>query len=227
MFSPKKLVEHLAHRAFEKRHPARMARAVPGIRAVLRVFDQLAKKRRGQAGDIASGFADDVARHEFGRVLEHMDEAVQLAQNVVGDVFGGARFAVQINRDVGVAETHFADEGAQVLDGAGRLRGRGVVEFLVVDRQNEGAGAALLLGEGTQVAVTGDADHFHALGLDGRGQGAYAQPRSVFGTEIFVDDEDGETEFHAGLREGGRACTPAAEPRAENGREFTAGTRSA
>ena len=38
-------------------------------------------------------------------------------------------------------------------------------EFFVVDRENEGAGAALLLRELRQIAVTGHAQHLEALGL--------------------------------------------------------------
>jgi hypothetical protein len=53
----------------------------------------------------------------------------------------GARLAVQEDRDVGVAETDFFDEGAQVGDRLARdprLAGR---ELLVVDRQDEGRSA--------------------------------------------------------------------------------------
>ena len=80
----KKLVEHAPHRALQKRHAARMARAVPGVRTVLRVIDQSSKKRRCEAVHIGFGLSDDVARHELWRVFKHVDEAVQLAQDVVG-----------------------------------------------------------------------------------------------------------------------------------------------
>ena len=42
------LVEHLAHRALQERHAARVPRAVPRIRAVLRVVDQRLEERRRQ-----------------------------------------------------------------------------------------------------------------------------------------------------------------------------------
>ncbi len=42
------LVEHLAHRALQKRHAAGMAGAVPGIGAVRRVMGQRAEERRRQ-----------------------------------------------------------------------------------------------------------------------------------------------------------------------------------
>ena len=80
------LVKHLPDRAFEERHPAGVPRAMPGVGAILCVLDQLAEKRRGQAVDVAAGLADDVARHEFRRVLEHVNETVQFAQDVVRDV---------------------------------------------------------------------------------------------------------------------------------------------
>jgi hypothetical protein len=69
-------------------------------------------------------------------------------------------------------------------------------EFLVVDRQDEGRGAALLLGELRQVAVAGHAQDFHALVLDRLGQRADAQTGRVLGAEVLVDDDDGEVEFH-------------------------------
>jgi hypothetical protein len=69
-------------------------------------------------------------------------------------------------------------------------------EFFVVDRQDEGAGAALLLRELRQVAVARDAQHLEALAFDGLRQRANAQARGVFGAEVFVDDDDGKAEFH-------------------------------
>ena len=85
-------------------------------------------------------------------------------------------------------------------------------ELLVVDRQDEGAGAALLLRELGQVAVAGDAQHLEALGLDGLRQRADAQARGVLGAVVFVDDDDGKAEFHAGVLVGGHpGATIAAE----------------
>ncbi len=109
------LVEHLADRRLQEGHAAGVAGAVPGIRAVLGVVHQRAEERRRQAVQVGLGFADDVARDEFRRVLEHVDEAVQFAQDVVGDVARGAGFAVQVDRDVGVLVADFLDEGAQRL----------------------------------------------------------------------------------------------------------------
>ena len=213
------LVEHLAHGALQEGHAAGVAGAVPGIRAVLRVLHQLAEERRRQAVHVAARFADDMARHELGRVLEHVDEAVQLAQDVVRDVLGRARLAVQVDRDVGVAKAQLADEGAQVLDRAGHVLGRVHVELFIVDRQDEGAGAALLLREGTQVAIAGHPDHLDALGLDRGGQGTDTKTGRVLGTVVLVDDENGEAEFHAGAPGArqtdaykGRECTAVNKP---------------
>ena len=42
------LMEHLTHGALQKRDPARVPRAMPGIRSVLRVMHQGSEKRRGK-----------------------------------------------------------------------------------------------------------------------------------------------------------------------------------
>ena len=86
-------------------------------------------------------------RHELGRVFKHVNEAVQLAQNIVGQMLAGLRLAMQINRHIRVLAPHLLDEMAQIQDGRGQI-GAGVVragaELLIVNRKNEGAGAALL-----------------------------------------------------------------------------------
>jgi hypothetical protein len=83
---------------------------------------------------------------------------------------------------------------AQVQHGGVELGAGG--EFLVVDREDEGRGAALLLGERGEVAVAGDPQHVEAFLLDGVGQGADAEARGVLGTEVLVDDDDGKVEAH-------------------------------
>ncbi len=159
------LVVHLAHGALEERHAARVARAVPAVGAVFRVVQQRLEKRRLHALQVALGLADDVLGHELGRVLEHVDEAVQLAQDVVGQVARGLGLAVHVDRHVGVLAAHLFDEGAQAVhDG---ILARAQREFLVVDRQDERAGAALLLGELRQVAVAGHAQDLEPFRLDG------------------------------------------------------------
>ncbi len=54
-----------------------------------------------------------MARHEFRRVFVHVNKAMQFAQNAVGNMARGARFAVQINRDVGILEANFLHKGRQ------------------------------------------------------------------------------------------------------------------
>ena len=81
-----KLVVHLAHRALEESHATGVARAMPRIRAVFGVVEQRLEKRRLYTFQVAFGFADDVTRHKLGRVFKHVDEAMQLAQNVVGQM---------------------------------------------------------------------------------------------------------------------------------------------
>ncbi len=108
---------------------------------------------------------------------------------------GGARFAVEKNGYVGIAPADFFHKLTQ-RDHRGRIGVRIAGEFFVINTQNEGRGAALLLGKAGQVTVAGDTQHFDAFGLDGFGQGAYAQSAGVFRTKIFVDDDDGETKAH-------------------------------
>jgi hypothetical protein len=186
------LVEHLTDRALEKGHPTAVARAVPAVGAVLRIVHQGLEEGWRQPVEVALGLADDVTRHEFRCVLEHVDETVQLAQHVVGQVLAGAGLAVDVDRDVRVAKTDLLDELAQVQHGRIELRPRG--ELLVVDRQDEGRGAALLLGELREVAVGGDAQHLHALLLDGVGQRPDTETGGVFGAVILVNDDDGKVE---------------------------------
>jgi len=69
-------------------------------------------------------------------------------------------------------------------------------EFLVIDRQDKGTGARLLLGKFRQIAVAGDTQHFEALILDRFGHRADAKPRRIFRPEVFVDDDDGKAELH-------------------------------
>ena len=70
------------------------------------------------------------------------------------------------------------DEGTQVGDGLlGGFRRR---ELLVVDGQDEGRAAALLLGEGRHVTVAGHAQDLQAFLLDGFRQGADAQGQRCF-----------------------------------------------
>ena len=122
---------------------------------------------------------------------------LQFAQDVVRNMARGAGFAMQENRDFGIAEAYFLDEAAQLLQ---RLAWypRRCREFLVVDRQHERRGARLLLGERGQVAIIGDAEHFHAFFLDRLGQRADAEPGGVFGAEVFVNDDNGKAEAHGG-----------------------------
>ncbi|MPM77797.1 hypothetical protein SDC9_124805 [bioreactor metagenome] len=82
----------------------------------------------------------------------------------------GPRLAVQEDGNLGVLVADFGDEGAQL----GQRFLRFQRQFLVVDGQDECRGAALLLGERGQVAVTGHTQHFHAFLFDRLGQRADA-----------------------------------------------------
>ena len=129
------LVEHLADRTLQERDAAGVPGAMPRVRAVLRVVDERAKERRRQRVEVRLRLADDVPRHELRRVLEHVDEAVQLAQDVVGNVLRGARLAVQVDRDLRVLEADLLDEVAQVHDRGVEL-GPGLNSSSSIDRMN-------------------------------------------------------------------------------------------
>ncbi|KAF1055855.1 MAG: hypothetical protein GAK41_00302 [Burkholderia gladioli] len=196
------LVEHLAKRVLQERHAARVARAVPRIRTFVGVLHQFLEERRRQRIEVHLGFADDVARDELGRVLEHVDEAVQLAQHVVRDMARGARLAVQEDRNVGVAAAHFGHERAQLDDRRGQLgqfavrAGFAEHQLVVVDRQDEARRPARLLRERRQVAVARQTVDLDALFFERFGQCANAGARNVLGAEVFIDDDDGKAKLH-------------------------------
>src|SRR5215471_15801739 len=98
------LVEHLAYRALQEGDAAGMPGAVPGIGAVLRIVGKSAEKRWRNAVQIAAGLSYDVPRHKLGRVLEHVDEAVQLAQDVIGNMPRCLGLTVKVNGYLGIAE---------------------------------------------------------------------------------------------------------------------------
>ena len=112
-------------------------------------------------------------------------------------MLAGFGFSVQIDRHVLVLASHFLDELAQVQYGRWIQFGPGRHEFLIVNRQDKGAGTALLLGKLAQIAVTRHPHYLKALVLDGLGQRSDAQTRRIFRTVVFVNDDNGKTEFHA------------------------------
>ena len=194
-----KLVVHLAHWAFQKGHATRVTRAVPRIRTVFGVIEQSFEKRRLHTLQIAFGLANDVACHKLGRVFKHVNKAMQLAQDVIGQVARCFGFTVDVDWHIGIFAAHFVNEGAQIDHRRVQIRsGR---ELLVIDRQDEGTGAALLLRELRQITVTGHTQNLKALADNGIGQSTNAQARGVFGAVIFVNDDDGKAKFHglAGL----------------------------
>ncbi len=188
------LVEHLPDRALQESHSARVARAVPRVRTVLRVVDQRTEKRRRQRVEVGARLAHDVARDELRGVLEHVDETVQFAQHLVRQVLRRARFAVQEDRDVRVATADLAHERCQLGDGL--LVAIAVGQFLVVHRQDESRRAALLLREARHIAEAGDAERLDAFGLDRLRQRADAEAARILGTKVLVDDHNGEAEAH-------------------------------
>ena len=191
----KKLVEHLADRRLQKGHAARVPRAVPGIRAVRSVVGQRTEKWRHQRIEIGTRFAQDVPRQKLRRVFQHVDEAVELAQDIVRNMARSTGFAMQKNRDFGIAEAHFFDKATQLLQRALRVL-VAARQFFVVNRQHKGRCARLLLGKRSQVTIIGDAEHFDAFFFNRLGQGANTQSGGVLGTKIFVNDDNGKTKAH-------------------------------
>ena len=80
----KKLVEHLPDRTLQERDATRVAGAMPRIRTIVCVVQQFLEKWRCQRAQILIRFPQDVASHEFWRVLKHVNESMQLTQNVIG-----------------------------------------------------------------------------------------------------------------------------------------------
>src|SRR6185436_10203271 len=80
------------------------------------------------------------------------------------------------------------------------LRAR--TEFFVIDGKYERGGTALLLRERRQVAVAGDAQHFHAFVFERLGKRADSQATGVLRAVIFIDDDDRKAKLHVYLPAG-------------------------
>lgn len=80
------LVEHLADRRFQESDASGVAGTMPGVRSVLCIVHEGAEKRWCQSIQIGFGFTDNMACDEFRRILEHVNETVQLAQQIIRDV---------------------------------------------------------------------------------------------------------------------------------------------
>ena len=133
------LVIHLPDGRFQKGDATRMARTVPRVGAVFGIIEQGFEERRLNAFQVGLGLADDVTGDELRGILEHVDETVQLAQDVVRQVSARLGFAVDVDRHIVVLPAHFLDEVAQVHHRRIEI-GTGA-ELFVVDRQDKGAGA--------------------------------------------------------------------------------------
>src|SRR5512132_1485580 len=185
-------------------------------------MDEFAEKRRRQRIEIRSRLAQDVARDEFRRVLVHVDEAVQLLQDVVRDVPRRPRLTVQEHGDFGIAKPDFLDEPAQIGENGARFLRRAAAELLVVDRQDERRGARLLLREAGEIAVARYAEYLRALCLDRACERANAESAGVLRAVVLVDDDDGKAKFHpylqtqvARMRAPGANCAPSRRVSAE------------
>ena len=113
--------------------------------------------------------------NKFRRILEHMDEAVQFAQDIIGQVAAGFRLAVDIDRHIGVLPPHFLDKATQVQNR--RVKIRTGAEFLIVDRQHKSTGPRLLLRKLGQITIAGHTQHLEPFLLDGFSHGADTKAR--------------------------------------------------
>ena len=88
------LMEHLADRTLEKRHPAGVSGAMPRIRPILSVVNHRAEKGRRQSFDLSLRFPENVPCDKLWSILEHVDKAVELSEDVVGNMSRCTGFAV-------------------------------------------------------------------------------------------------------------------------------------
>ncbi|MNT14328.1 hypothetical protein D3C72_1493290 [compost metagenome] len=119
---------------------------------------------------------------------------MQLAQDVVGQVAAGLGLAIDVDRYIGVLAANFGDEVAHIAHD--QILVAALRKLLVIHRQDERTGAALLLGELREIAIAGHAQYLEALFLDRMGEVADAQTGGVLRAEILVDDDDGKAKFH-------------------------------
>ena len=119
------------------------------------------KKRWLDVFQIAFCFTQDMTCDKFRRIFEHVDEAVQFAQDVVGQVAAGLGLAVQVDRHISIFPAHFLYELAQVQHRG--IKVRPWAEFLIVDGQDKRTRTRLLLSKLRQVAISGHPDDFKSL----------------------------------------------------------------
>ncbi len=171
-----------------------MPRTVPGVGTILGIVEERLEERRLDALQVAFRLAHDMAGDKFRRILEHVDEAVQFAQDIVRDMTAGLGLAIDVDRHVGVLPTHFLNEIAQIEHRRVEVGPRG--EFLVVDGKHESAGPRLLLRELRQIAVAGRSKNLKFFIFNGLRDRTYAETGRIFGPEIFIDNDDWKAELH-------------------------------
>src|SRR5690625_746651 len=193
----KKLVKHLPDRAFQKCHPARVPRTVPGIGTIISVLHQLTEKWRRHAGQIGACLTNDMAGHKLRSILKHMDKAVQLPQNIIGNMLRSTGLTIQINGNIFISEPQLGDKAAQLLYGGSDQLGGLILKLLIIDRQDKGTGPTLLLYKRTEITKAGHPDHLYPLGLNRLGQRSHPQSGDIFRAIILIDDHYGKTKFHA------------------------------
>ena len=159
-------MKHLAYRRLEKGHTAGVPRTVPGIGAVLSIVGEGTEKRRCQRVEVAFGFTNNMPGHKVGSVFVHMNKAVQLPQNGIGNMTGSAGFTVKVNRDIRITVANLLHKAAQLLQHRmGFFPAAG--QLFIVDGQHKPRSPALLLGKGGKITIAGIAHHVHASFFNG------------------------------------------------------------
>src|SRR5690606_9951924 len=147
-----------------------------------------------QTSGVGPRFTQDMPSDKLWGVLEHVNEAVQLPQDVVGNVAAGAGLAIEKDRDLCIAKPDLLDEVAEFAD-----RGRILAasrDLLLVGCQVHCRVPLLLLSKSQQVAIIGRHNHLSALPHDRLGNRTDPQTRSALAAEISVADQDRKTELH-------------------------------
>ena len=83
---------------------------------------------------------------------------------------------MQENRNLCVLVPNFLNKGPQIGNGPFFF----VRQFFIVNRENKARSARLLLREGSQIAVAGDAQNLQPLLFDRFRQRANTEARSIF-----------------------------------------------
>ena len=136
-----------------------------------------------------------MARDKLVGILKHVNKPVHFTQDIGRQMTRGVRTAVQKQRHVLIALTNRIDQTAQIDN---RLFPHFLrfVFLRLINRNDKRTRARGLLRQTQKVIGMGRGNHRRAFFFDRLSQIAHTGTREVIGTEIFVDDDDREVEFH-------------------------------